>query len=64
MALAPCRECGEDVSASAPTCPRCGVKHPDAAQAKRANASSYGLGLLLAVVGVLVVFGVMAAFGV
>jgi len=28
MALQPCRECGEEVSAAAPTCPNCGIKSP------------------------------------
>ena len=28
MALKPCRECGSQVSASAATCPSCGVKRP------------------------------------
>ncbi len=28
MALKPCRECGEDVSTEAKTCPHCGVKKP------------------------------------
>ncbi len=28
MALKPCRECGQDVSAKARTCPQCGVQSP------------------------------------
>lgn len=28
MALAPCRECGEEVSTEASSCPRCGVDQP------------------------------------
>lgn len=64
MALAPCRECGHDVSSSAPTCPQCGVKHPDATQAKRASTASYAMGLALAVVGVLLVMGLMTLVGV
>jgi len=28
MALLPCRECGNEVSAEAPTCPKCGVPAP------------------------------------
>lgn len=28
MALKPCRECGQEVSTEAKTCPNCGVKHP------------------------------------
>lgn len=28
MALRPCRECGKQISASAKTCPSCGVKRP------------------------------------
>lgn len=28
MALQPCRECGEQISTSAKTCPRCGVARP------------------------------------
>lgn len=28
MALVPCRECGAEISAAAPTCPKCGVPAP------------------------------------
>lgn len=28
MALVPCRECGAEISAAAPTCPKCGVPSP------------------------------------
>jgi uncharacterized protein DUF2628 len=28
MSLAPCRECGKEVSTEAPGCPHCGVPHP------------------------------------
>ncbi len=28
MALAPCRECGKEVSSEAETCPHCGIKKP------------------------------------
>lgn len=28
MSLKPCRECGNEVSSEAPTCPRCGVQDP------------------------------------
>lgn len=28
MAMKPCKECGKEVSTSAPTCPNCGKKHP------------------------------------
>lgn len=28
MALAPCRECGAEVSKTAKKCPQCGVDHP------------------------------------
>ena len=28
MALLPCRECGEQVSTEAATCPRCGIPSP------------------------------------
>lgn len=31
MALVECRECGRDVSASAETCPHCGIKSPESA---------------------------------
>lgn len=28
MALLPCRECGQEISASAEACPHCGVSNP------------------------------------
>jgi hypothetical protein len=31
MALAPCRECGREVSTEAPSCPSCGVPRPTGA---------------------------------
>ena len=34
MALTPCKECGAQVAASAPTCPKCGVSRPGAAMGK------------------------------
>lgn len=37
MALVPCRECGKDVSDSAPKCPHCGVVTPSLARNQRDN---------------------------
>lgn len=34
MALVSCKECGAQVAASAPTCPKCGVSRPGAATGK------------------------------
>src|SRR5262249_49657383 len=51
VALAPCRECGEEISTQAATCPNCGINSP----ARKPvgflgavlNASVYAIGLLL-----------------
>ena len=32
MALVPCRECGNEISTEAPSCPRCGVINPVVAE--------------------------------
>lgn len=34
MPLEPCRECQQDISGDATTCPHCGVSHPTEAQLK------------------------------
>jgi uncharacterized membrane protein YvbJ len=51
MAMTPCRSCGNDVAATAKTCPQCGIKHPalDAAASKNyaAATAAWSLGCLL-----------------
>ena len=52
MALKPCRECGENVSSEASSCPKCGIKAP---VKKKMGVGSWlvlgivGLGILSAV---------------
>lgn len=50
VALKECRECGKEVSASAPTCPHCGVKRPGSATIAGLNSCAV---LCLIVGGVL-----------
>ena len=44
MALYPCRECGEEVSLDAKSCPKCGAKHP----AMDAKKTAIGCGVIIA----------------
>lgn len=58
MAMTTCRECGQQVSDTAATCPHCGVRHPDPAQARRSVGGDVAkvvllVGVVLAVVYVL-----------
>ena len=60
MALKPCRECGQQVSSKARSCPHCGVQNP----AKGVASQHLGCGsgcllLLIAVVGI----GVVSSLG-
>lgn len=54
MALKPCRECGQDVSTSAKSCPNCGTPHPTRAMSKGATGC---LGFL----GIVVVIGMLSS---
>jgi ribosomal protein L40E len=62
MALKPCRECGQQVSTEAETCPHCGVRSPtvtplsDSASKKRASPTALLVFLILISIG-LWVFG-------
>jgi uncharacterized membrane protein YvbJ len=50
LALAPCRECGKDVAASAKTCPHCGIEWPaDKVQAAASKMQQLGCALTLLV---------------
>lgn len=44
MALVKCKECGNDVSDQAPTCPKCGAPVPPTASAAKRIAKGVGLG--------------------
>lgn len=51
MPLKPCRECGQEVSTSAKTCPSCGVDHPakTSEQTRRARrVALWALGIMTA----------------
>lgn len=55
MGLKACKECGQQVSTNAETCPHCGVKNP-------ARPTQYGCGTgCLALIAVVVVIGVVAS---
>ena len=53
MAMVKCRECGQEVSDQAETCPHCGIKHPK----KKANGCLIIIGLLVLFVIIIVVGG-------
>lgn len=73
MALAPCRECGANVSTEAPSCPQCGVPRPvaelprptrpsfDLAPQEESGGMSKGKGCLLIVGGLVVLSLLMQA---
>jgi hypothetical protein len=46
VALAPCRECGEQISASAQSCPHCGVPYPVSSKVSAGCAKWAGIGCL------------------
>lgn len=50
MALIECRECGEEVSGEARSCPNCGIRRPGGADRTRAAAAWVLVGLVLVVV--------------
>ena len=56
MALKPCRECGEQVSTEAKTCPHCGVKRP----VKQTSVFAW---IILAVIGLGFVSAVLSESG-
>lgn len=41
MAIEACRECGEDVSTGAETCPSCGLQYPTPRSGERAMAIGF-----------------------
>lgn len=53
MALKPCRECGELVSAAAKFCPRCGVPAPVIATGQDAVVQWSGVAVVLVICGLL-----------
>lgn len=55
MAMRPCRECGQDISTKAKTCPNCGVKKP--------GRKEYGWKSLLLILAFLVAFVVWVSSG-
>jgi ribosomal protein L40E len=56
MGLVACRECGADVSESAPTCPNCGVENPGG-NAPRVTTGIGALFLILLAVLILILLG-------
>jgi hypothetical protein len=64
MAMTTCRECTETVSDGAMTCPHCGVKWPDATQAKRSNTAGVALVVLISVVVLFVLFLIVERLGI
>ena len=55
MAMTECRECGEEVSSKAKSCPHCGVKNPGK---KKQKGITWGPGCLI-IIGLFVVFGIL-----
>ncbi len=53
MGMVKCRECGQEVSDQAETCPHCGIKHPK----KKANGCLIIIGLLVFLVIITIVGG-------
>ena len=47
MAMAPCRECGKEVSEQAKVCPNCGVKTPSARRHKMRTYMTAGLATVI-----------------
>jgi hypothetical protein len=66
MALKQCRECGQDVAATAKLCPGCGVKHPtlgpDAVKAQAAATVAYSAGCIgFVILAMIFVFALLIA---
>ena len=53
MALVPCRECGEMISESAPTCPKCGARQkiPQTPAILKVKTGLWILSILIPIVG-------------
>jgi len=45
MALAPCRECGTDISSEAASCPKCGVPNPQGSARPSGEPAATGPGV-------------------
>jgi len=59
MAMEECRECGDQVSTGAETCPHCGVSYPTSEAGQRALT----IWLWAAIIGGLVFFWLRGWFG-
>jgi hypothetical protein len=53
MSLLPCRECGEQISNQAKTCPKCGKKHPVLSPFEQSFTENPGMWVALFVVALL-----------